>query len=351
MPSALGYFQYSDDDSISEMKDVLDLTQRTSGLTSPRRPMLKIPALLKNIVSPKNAPKCEEAIGSSEGNTPQRKTMPSRGKKQTKLVSVIPKQCATAWTETAEKEFKRFLKLTAEQQDRDAWFWDAKLQTDLPLANRLNVTGLVKETFDFSKYESAEMRNTVVKVFLKFLKASVKEVIGDTCTYLSEDGCAMLTKKVVAQGVVSLCQDFITEPYFRLLRTACESHGLKLLRFKDGKSGSDIIGSDGNVWRTEVNIHLSQEAMVVDVKKIFCTVWVSEMDMRPADYIFAFQRKYHIDILGGPAHILPPLWLGYSCGKLREIQSKPMRLKSSPIDHRHLKEYVEKSSSDNILSE
>jgi len=329
MPSSLGYFEYSDDQSASDVKDVLDLTQRpVSDLIMPeRRSKIKLPLRLKRMVSPpRNQPKCDEISRTSE-NTPG----PAR--KQTRLITVIPKQCAAAWVENYGKEIKRFVKLTTEQHKRDSWFWDAKLQTDLPLANKLHVTGLVEETFDFSLYDSGELRKTLVQVFIKFLKASVKEVIGEACTYLSEEGCTMLSEKVVAQGVTTLCQDFINEPYFRLLKTASEHHGLKLLTFKDGKPGTDIVGHDGSVWKTEVTIHLSHQAMVVEVRKIFCTVWVTEMEMLPSDYIFAFQRKYSIDMLGGPPIIVPPVWMGYSCGKFREVHSKPVASKSPRLTY------------------
>jgi len=330
MPAPLGYFEYSEDESASDVKDVLDLTQRpVSALMTPeKRSKMKISSRLKKMVSPSNQPKCDE-ISEISRSTPRRQ--PAR--KQTKLIHVIPKQCATAWVENHGRELKRFLKLTTEQHKRDSWFWDAKLQTDLPLANKLQVTGLVEEVFDFSLYDSGEVRKTLVEVFIKFLKASVKEVIGEACTYLSEEGCTILSEKVVAQGVTTLCQDFINEPYFRLLKIACEQHGLKLLTFKDGKPGSDIVGNDGSVWKTEVNIHLSHQAMVVEVRKIFCTVWVTEMEMLPSDYIFAFRRRYSIDMLGGPPNIEPPLWMGYSCGKIREIQSKPVVIKSPRLTY------------------
>jgi len=342
MPSPLGYFDYSDDGSVSDVKDVLDLTQRpVSALMSPRGSKMKLPLRLKKMVASKTQPKCDE-ITRSSGTTPGRS--PSRN--QTKLITVIPKRCAAAWVENYKKEFNRFLKLTSEQHKRDSWFWDAKLQTDIPLANQIHVTGLVEQDFDFSVYDAGELKNTLVQVFIKFLKASVKEVIGEVSTYLSEEGCTILSDKVVAHGVTTLCQDFINEPYFRLLKTACESRGLKLLTFKDGKPGSDIVGNDGRVWRTEVNINLSHQAMVVEVRKIFCTVWVTEMEMLPSDYIFAFQRKYSIDMLGGPPSIIPPVWMGYSCGKFREVLSKPVAIKSPRLTY-SLKQAAETTISDN----
>lgn len=344
MPTPLGYFEYSDDESVSDVKDVLDLTQRpVSALMSPGgRSKMKLPLRLKKMVTTtRNQPKCDE-ITSRSGTPPGR----SSARNQTKLITVIPKRCAAAWVENYGKEINRFLKLTSEQHKRDSWFWDAKLQTDIPLANQLHVTGLVKEDFDFSLYDSGEVKNTLVQVFIKFLKASVKEIIGDVCTYLSEEGCTILSDKVVAHGVTTLCQDFINEPYFRLLKNACENRGLKLLTFKDGKPGSNIIGNDGRVWKTEVNINLSHQEMVVEVRNIFCTVWVTEMEMLPSDYIFAFQRKYSIDMLGGPPSIIPPVWMGYSCGKFREVKSKPVAIKTPRLTY-SLKQVAETANSDN----
>jgi len=340
MPTPV-YFDYSDDESVSDVKDVLDLTQRpVSSLMSPGRSKMKLPLRLKKMVATKNQPKCDEITRSSEA------TPGKYGRNQTKLITVIPKRCAAAWVENYGKEFNRFLKLTSEQHKRDSWFWDAKLQTDIPLANQIHVTGLVEQDFNFSLNDAGELKKTLVQVFIKFLKASVKEVISEVCTYLSEEGCTILSDKVVAHGVTTLCQDFINEPYFRLLKTACESRGLKLLTFKDGKPGSDIVGNDGRVWKTEVNINLSHQAMVVEVRKIFCTVWVTKMEMLPSDYIFAFQRKYSIDMLGGPPSIVPPVWMGYSCGKYREVQSKPVAIKTPRLTY-SLKQEAETTISNN----
>lgn len=243
------------------------------------------------------------------------------------MVSQIPKKCAKSWAENYTFELDRYIRLTSAEYD--AAFWDARLKMDLQRASQVLVTGIVEESFIFSEHETMETRVDLVEVFLKFLKASIKEVISDAFSYLSEEGRTLLAQKAVSQGVLALCQDFINEPYFRILKTKCEHYGLTPLSNKECPRKSDnIIGSDGQTWKTDVNVTITSEEMIMEVKRTFSTVWVADVEILPAEYILGFKRRYSVDLLGGPPKIYPPVWMGHGYGKTREVCCKPVRMKT-----------------------
>jgi len=321
------YLDYSDLES--DVEDVLDL----SHLSSPTKfgsIKAKIPSKLRNALSRK-VNRNEASVGVSS-NTPSLsphkrisnhlKQFISNKKSQARLVSRIPKKCAKRWAENYTFELDRYIRLTS--GDYDAEFWDDRLRMDLQRASHVLVTGIVQESFIFSQHETTETREDLVEIFLKFLRASIKEVISDAFSYLSEEGQTLLAKKAVSQGVMALCQDFINEPYFRLLKRTCEDYGLTPLSNKESpQKNYDINGSDGQTWKTDVSVTISSEEMVMEVKRTFSTVWVADIEIVPADYILGFKRRYSVDLLGGPPKIYPPVWMGHGYGKTREVCCKP----------------------------
>jgi len=321
------YLEYSDVES--DVEDVLSLSP-VSVPTKIGSIKAKIPSKLRNALLRKVNRK-EASIGLSLNTSSLRphkrisnhlKLLVTNKKNRKRLVRRIPKKCAKRWAKNYTYELDRYIRLTS--GDYDAEFWDDRLRMDLQRASQVLVTGLVQESFIFSQHETMETRVDLVEVFMKFLQASIKEVISDAFSYLSEEGQTLLAKKAVHQGVLALCQDFINEPYFRLLKRICEDYGLTPLSNKESQSKNSIIGSDGHTWKTDVSICISSEEMVMEVKRTFSTVWVTDVEILPAEYILGFKRRYSVDLLGGPPKIYPPVWMGHGYGKTREIYCKPV---------------------------
>jgi len=330
------YLDYSDLES--DVEDVLDLSP-----TSPSkigRMKAIIPLKLRNALSPNNKVDRKEFGFERSSGLPfprphkrisnQFRKIITDKRRRTRLVSRIPKKCAKSWARNYTFELDRYIRLSTGEYDAE--FWNARLRMDLQRASQVLVTGIVQESFIFSQHETMETRVDLVEVFLKFLQASIKEVISDAFSYLSEEGQSLLAQKAVSQGVLALCQDFINEPYFRLLKMTCEEYGLTPLSNKESpRKTEQIIGSDGQTWQTDVSVTISSEEMVMEVKRTFSTVWVADLDITPAEYILGFKRRYSVDLLGGPPKIYPPVWMGHGYGKTREVCCKPVCVKTKDI--------------------
>jgi len=331
----LDYLEYSDLES--DVEDILDFSYVNLSNKVGRIKAI-IPIKLRKALSSRiidNQKNTGFNRPSSLSSLRPHRTISSRFRKvitekrrRTRLVSQIPNKCAKSWAENYTFELDRYIRLTS--CEYDAAFWDARLRMDLQRASQVLVTGIVEESFIFSEHETMETRVDLVEVFLKFLKASIKEVISDAFSYLSEEGRTLLAQKAVSQGVLALCQDFINEPYFRILKTKCEHYGLTPLSNKECAS-DNIIGSDGQTWKTDVNVTITSEEMIMEVKRTFSTVWVADVEILPAEYIFGFKRRYSVDLLGGPPKIYPPVWMGHGYGKTREVCCKPVRIKAKEI--------------------
>jgi len=330
----LDYLEYSDLES--DVDDILDLSHVNSpskvGLIKAMIPIKLRKALSPRIIDNQKHPGFKRhsslpSLRPSRTISNSFKKVITARRRRSRLVSQIPKKCAKSWAENYTFELDRFIRLTSGEYD--AAFWDARLRMDLQRASQVLVTGIVEESFIFSEHETMETRVDLVEVFLKFLKASIKEVISDAFSYLSEEGRTLLAQKAVSQGVLALCQDFINEPYFRILKTKCERYGLTPLSNKECPRKSDnIIGSDGQTWKTDVNVTITSEEMIMEVKRTFSTVWVADVEILPAEYILGFKRRYSVDLLGGPPKIYPPVWMGHGYGKTREVCCKPVRMKA-----------------------
>jgi len=328
----IDYLEYSDLES--DVEDVLDLS--FSHLTLPNNVQgIKsiIPLHIRKAFSPSKPKKRSSGLPflSPQKRISKRlKNLIPDNRRRNRLVSRIPKKCAKSWAENYTFELDRYIRLTSGEYDAE--FWDARLRMDLQRASQVVVTGIVQESFIFSQHETMETRIDLVEVFLKFLQASIKEVISDAFSYLSDEGRTVLAQKAVAHGVMALCQEFINEPYFRLLKSKCEYYRLTPLSNKESPSnGENIIGSDGETWETDISITITSKEMIMEVKRTFSTVWVDDVEISPAEYIFGFKRQYSVDLLGGPPKIYPPVWMGHGNGKTREVCCKPVRVKAREI--------------------
>jgi len=332
----LDYLEYSDLES--DVEDVLDLSE----IIIPNKiELIKaiIPGRIRKVFSSRKIV-CQKDVDIHQSlllSLRPHKRISNHLKKiitgkrrRARLVSSIPKKSAKMWAKNYTAELDRFIRLTSGEYDSK--FWDARLRMDLQRASHVLVTGLVEESFVFGEHETMEIRVDLVEIFLKFLQATIKEVISDSFSYLSDEGQTLLAKKAVSQGVVTLCQDFINEPYFRLLKMACEKYGLTPLSNKESRMRNDIAGSDGHEWVTDVNVTISSEEMVMEVKRTFSTVWCTDVEIVPAQYVFGFKRRYSIDLLGGPPKIYPPVWMGHGYGKTQEVCCKPIRVKATSMN-------------------
>jgi len=324
----IDYLEYSD--SESDIEDVLDLDQLT--LSNKLGGMKSLPSKLRRAITERKLG--EWRVPHFQRTTSLYPPITSRKRisnnirnafrtkrKRIRPVWWIPKHCAKSWAKNYTSELDRYMRLTSGECNSE--FWDNRLRMDLQRASRVVVNGIVEESFIFSQHESMDIRGDLVEVFLKFLQASIKEVISDNFSLLSEQGYAILAQKAVFQGVVALCQDFTNEPYFRLLKNACEHCGLTPLS-NNGyiNKGDIIIGSDGQQWKTDITVTITNSEMVMEVKRTFSTVWVTNAEILPAEYILGFKRRYSVDLLGGPPRIYPSVWMGHGYDKTREVCCK-----------------------------
>merc|ERR1712000_308496 len=86
--------------------------------------------------------------------------------------------------------------------------------------------GEVEEVFAFPEFKTLDDQEVLVETCIKFLKTTVKSMITDILEDMQE-GSAELAEKAVTQALISLCQEFINDPYFRCLKEACEEHQLQ----------------------------------------------------------------------------------------------------------------------------
>jgi len=240
--------------------------------------------------------------------------------KFTKLYKSIPKQCAKGWRENYWRELSRFTKLTANGDDS---FWESRIKTDLQRTRRFQVSGSVQETFEFGTHQTPEQLEDLVTASLKFLKASTDDILKTKFPTLPQNGRESLCTKAVNQALCSLCQEFINDPYFKLLKTCCEKHNLTPVTLKTPSTPKAPPGSTRKPWKNEVKVRFEGQQMLCTVSRVFTTVWLGNGDIeaKPADYLFGFKRDYSIDLLGGPAKILPPTWLGEHEGDHYEKRS------------------------------
>merc|ERR1712060_227215 len=191
--------------------------------------------------------------------------------------------------------------------------WSKRIYQDLQRATKLTVSGDVVECFEFPLFNDVEQRECLVDTCVKFLNVAIEDLIFGKGSIVGQEGRRALAVKAVNQALISLCQDFINEPYFKILKSACERYSLT-------PSGSNMQIEIGK-YVPGVTISVESPKMNCHVCRTFKTMIIVDMEALPTDLAFGFKRTYSIDIMGGPPKISPPTWLAKKEDKVLEFFS------------------------------
>lgn len=230
-----------------------------------------------------------------------------QSKEKKKILKAIPEDCINQWKAQYWSELNRFAKLgstpyiTSVNGERIAW--SKRIYQDLQRATRLTVSGDVSESFEFPLFNDVEQRECLVDTCVKFLNAAIEDLIFEKSRSLDPEVRRALAVKAVNQALISLCQDFINEPYFKILKTACEKFSLTPTSWKPKQPEEE-----GN-WLAGIKISINKPLLSCQCCRMFKTMRIDNFEVESADYVFGFQRSYVIDMMGGPPKILPPVWL------------------------------------------
>jgi len=245
----------------------------------------------------------------------------SRMQKQFKRLTdsplkAIPAKCLKLWRENCWIELNRFAKLSSTPYltsvKGEKIPWNSRIVQDLQRYEVLGVKGDINEVFEFPRFDEVEDRETLVDTAIKFLYTAIEDLIKDVCASLGRDGRSALAKKAVNQALISLCQDFINDPYFKILKNACEEHNLTPT---SSKFDTEVTKD----WTSGVNIEVKTPVLNCTVCRTFKTMKFDGLEAEESDTVFGFKRTYIIDILGGPPKITPPIWLAKNKSKTLEF--------------------------------
>jgi len=237
--------------------------------------------------------------------------------KRTNIIKSVPTECMNQWKENCWREQNRFSKLSAMPHivslKGETIPWVQRIFQDLQRSSILNVCGDVNERFEFPSFASPEDRETLLKTCMKFLNTALDDLISEKCPGLEGEGRSALATKAVNQALISVCQDFINDPYFKILKSACEQYSLT-------PSGSNVPIQIGN-FAPGVTISVQSPKLNCHVCRTFKAMKIDDMEVKISEFSFGFKRTYSIDILGGPPKILPPTWLAKNEDKVMEFYS------------------------------
>jgi len=243
-----------------------------------------------------------------------------RKKDQKSILRGVPADCIEQWKKQCWRELNRFAKLASTPHiisiKGEHLAWSDRICQDLQRARRLIVCGDVNESFDFPSFSKVEDRECLVDTCVKFLNTSIEDLISENCTSLSSECRRALAVKAVNQALTSLCQDFINEPYFKILKNACE-------KFHITPTSSSLQReplSKGS-WLAGIQIKVETPRLYCYSCRTFKTIRLDNPDLEEAGFVFGFKRTYVIDIMGGPPKILPPIWLAKSKKRALEFYS------------------------------
>jgi len=237
--------------------------------------------------------------------------------KRTNIIKLVPTECMKQWKENCWREQNRFSKLSAMPHivslKGETIPWAQRIFQDLQRSSILTICGDVNEKFEFPSFASAKDRETLVKTCMKFLNTALDDLISEKCPSLEVEGRSALATKAVNQALISICQDFINDPYFKILKSACEQYSLT-------PSGSNIPIQMGK-FRPGVTISVESPKLNCHVCRTFKAMKIDDVEVQDSEFAFGFKRTYSIDIMGGPPKIFPPTWLAKNGEKVLEFYS------------------------------
>lgn len=240
-----------------------------------------------------------------------------RSKEMSRILKAVPEDCVKQWKDQYWSELNRFAKLGSTPYITsvrgEKILWSKRIYQDLQRAAKLTVSGDVVECFEFPLFNNVEQRECLVDTCVKFLNVAIEDLIFGKGSSLVKEGRRALALKAVNQALISLCQDFINEPYFKILKTACEKFSLTPTSWKPEKKDDS--------WTPGIKITVKKPLLYCHCCRVFKTVRIDEIEAQGTDYVFGFQRTYVIDIMGGPPRILSPVWLARNNEQSLEFSS------------------------------
>ena len=183
------------------------------------------------------------------------------------------------WHDNLDNEMNRFCKLTCHSKFKtmDPSFhdidWEKRISTDIIRAGKLYIDGDIHEVFEFPNFKTTEEKLALVQATTKYLQSAVCDLILDrqrrqeyeeeakakehhaddedddddgdndsevspsvsstaaaaaaSAAALSRDSIEALSKKIVRQTLISLCQDFVNDPYFMILKEVFNEYDIQ----------------------------------------------------------------------------------------------------------------------------
>ena len=110
------------------------------------------------------------------------------------------------------------------------------------------------------------------------------------------------------QALISLCQEFVNDPYFKHLKESCEHFELQPTDI--GLIGSQEVQNIKS-WTPRLCINITGTRTYTHIVRVFQCYQLAGIEAIETQIYFGFKRTYSIDCLGGPPIILPPIFLSH----------------------------------------
>jgi len=124
---------------------------------------------------------------------------------------------------------------------------------------------------------------------------------------MNKDAAKEISIKAVRQSLISLCQEFVNDPYFKYLKQSCEKYGYQPTDIGLTNQDIDSIKS----WTPRLCINITGNRIYTHIVRVFQCYQLNGIEAIETQIYFGFKRTYSIDCLGGPPIILPPIFLSH----------------------------------------
>lgn len=231
----------------------------------------------------------------------------------------IPLRCVALWEASQESELNRFAKMSAhstyEPHPSDAFdvstpiAWDTRIMRDLARAGKLFVCGDNHQIFEFAAARCEREKQQMAWTAVRYLEVVVQQSMSGK---LEADAAQAISKKVVRQSLIALCQEFVNEPYFKLVKASCAAHCLQPVDIGVvGWPPSTSVKS----WTPRLCLNVHGDRVYAQIVRLFQCYRMRGVEAIETEVYVGFKRTFSIDCLGGPPVILPPTFLAHDRGR------------------------------------
>eukprot|EP01083_Nonionella_stella_P305056 1062747_1 len=253
--------------------------------------------------------------------------------KSTSFLKGIPQMSLELWKKQQEYELNRFAKMSSQATykpfnslEKADYFdtsesisWEKRIMTDIIRAGKLFVTGEVDEIFEFPSFKCTQEKEELVRTTIRYLESAVQEAITSLLTIngvnhkqkdkkLNKDAAKEISVKCVRQSLISLCQEFVNDPYFKHLKQSCEEYNLQPTDI--GLVGTQEVANIKS-WTPRLCINITGNRIYTHIVRVFQCYELCGIEAMETQIYFGFKRTYSIDCMGGPPWILPPIFLSH----------------------------------------